>query len=116
MMLVALHYFLFRDSWSGTESHFFRYYLFQTIIFMMVITVLLLVQKTYPNYVGFAFLGLVLFKLALMLLLQKKINFEGISNAKLHFTIPYLIILVLETLFAASMLKMSTKDEKNQSL
>ncbi|MCB4234928.1 hypothetical protein LDL59_06925 [Kaistella anthropi] len=68
---------------------------------------------------GFGFMGLVMFKLMLMLLVMKKLNLNEVPNYKVHFIIPYLIALVLETLYAVKIIQdgevsESSKDEKNQ--
>lgn len=82
-----------------------RYYLFLTIVFMMVVTVISIIKKVYPQYIGFAFMGLVMLKLTLMILIMKKLNLTAIPEQKFHFIIPYLISLVLETLYAVEVIK-----------
>lgn len=118
-LMFALHFFIWQHLKIGFETTFIKYYLFLTLLFMMVVTVISIIKKIYPNYVGFGFMGLVMFKLMLMLLVMKKLNLNEVPNYKVHFIIPYLIALVLETLYAVKIIQdgevsESSKDEKNQ--
>ena len=118
-LMFALHFFIWQNLKIGFETTFIKYYLFLTLLFMMVVTVISIIKKIYPNYVGFGFMGLVMFKLMLMLLVMKKLNLNEVPNYKVHFIIPYLIALVLETLYAVKIIQdgevsETSKDEKNQ--
>lgn len=77
---------------------------------MMVITILSIFKKIYPDYLGFVFMGLILVKLMMIMIIKKKLNMVEVPNYKLHFVLPYLLSLVLETLYAVQLIK----DEKNQ--
>jgi uncharacterized protein YacL len=70
----------------------------------MVLTILSIIKKIYPTYIGFAFMGLVMFKLMIMFLIMKKLNLSEVPNYKIHFIIPYLISLLLETLYAVKLI------------
>ena len=94
----------------GFEVTFLKYYLFLTLLFMMVITILSLFKTINPKRIGFVFLGLVFFKLTIIFLIKVKLNLAEIPNFKVHFILPYLISLVLETLYAIQLIK----DEKYQ--
>lgn len=64
-------------------------------------------------------MGLILFKLMIMFLMMKKLNLSEVPNYKLHFIIPYLFSLLLETLYAVKLIPTlesgnMEKDEKNQ--
>ena len=118
-LMFALHFFIWKNLKIGFDTTFIKYYLFLTLLFMMVVTVISIIKKIYPNYVGFGFMGLVMFKLMLMLLVMKKLNLNEVPNYKVHFIIPYLIALVLETLYAVKIIQNeevseTSKDEKNQ--
>ncbi len=118
-LMFGLHFFIWQNLNIGFETTFIKYYLFLTLLFMMVVTVISIIKKIYPNYVGFGFMGLVMFKLMLMLLVMKKLNLNEVPNYKVHFIIPYLIALVLETLYAVKIIQNeevseTSKDEKNQ--
>lgn len=78
---------------------------------MMVVTIMSLFKKLYPDYLGFVFMGLVMFKLAMMFLIMKKLDFQQIPNYKFHFILPYLLSLALVTFYSVSLIQ---KDEKNQ--
>lgn len=103
------HFGLWQVLDIGFELVFIKYYLFLTLIFMMVITTLSIFKKIYPDYLGFVFMGLILLKLMLIFIVKKKLNLAEIPHYKLHFVIPYLAALVLETLYAVALIK----DEKN---
>ena len=80
----------------------------------MVLTILSIAKRIYPDYLGFVFMGLTMFKLAMFFIIRNKLKIEEVPNYKLHFILPYLLALVLETFFAVSLLKDDSKDEKNQ--
>lgn len=109
-MFIA-HFLLFRYLENCCEVTFIKYYLFLTILFMMVITVISICKKIYPDYLGFIFMGIVMVKLAMMFLIMNKLNLSEVPNYKLHFIIPYLISLLLVTLYSVNII---LKDEKNQ--
>lgn len=125
-LYILLYFFMFLvhfGIWQflniGFETTFIKYYLFLTVLFMMVITILSIIKKIYPTYIGFAFMGLVLFKLMIMFLVMKKLNLGEVPNYKIHFIIPYLISLVLETLYSVKLIQtedttVKSKDEENQ--
>lgn len=110
-LMFMTHFFLFKYVEDCCEVVFIRYYLFLTILFTMVITVISICKKLYPEYLGFIFMGLVMLKLALMFLIMNKLNLSEVPNYKLHFIIPYLISLLLVTLYSVNIIQ---KDEKNQ--
>ena len=118
-IMFFLHFGIWQYLELGFETTFIRYYLFLTVLFTIVITILSIIKKIYPNYIGFGFMGLVMFKLIIMFLVMKKLNLNEVPNFKFHFIIPYLISLVLETLYAVKLIQTeevteSSEDEKNQ--
>lgn len=123
IILYFLMFFIHFGIWQfleiGLETIFIRYYLFLTILFIMVITILSLIKKIYPNYIGFTFMGLVMFKLMVMFLIMNKLNLNEVPDYKIHFIVPYLISLLLETLYSVKLIQTgevanNEKDEKNQ--
>lgn len=108
--LVLLHFAVWEIWVKDFEEIFYKYYLFLSFIFAFVVGNLLVFQKVFPGYTGFVFLGLLLFKLAMMFVVMQKLQLSTVPYYKLHFIFPYLISLVLETLFAVQLIK----DEKNQ--
>ena len=118
-LLFFVHFAIWQVLEIGFETTFVKYYLFLTLLFIMVLTILSIIKKIYPEYIGFAFMGLVMFKLMIMFLIMKKLNLGEVPNYKLHFIIPYLLSLILETLYSLKLLQInetadSRKDEKNQ--
>lgn len=123
IILYILMFFIHFGIWQflnvGFETTFIKYYLFLTVLFMMVITILSIFIKIYPNYVGFVFMGLVMFKLMMMFLIMNKLNLKEVPHYKIHFIIPYLISLLLETIYAVKLIRnnenqTNQKAEKNQ--
>lgn len=118
-IMFAVHFLLWQYLGIGFETTLIRYYLFLTILFMMVLTIVSIFKKIYPEYLGFVFLGLVMFKLAMVFIIRKKLNITEIPNYKFHFILPYLFSLFLETVFTVNMIRSADKkdpekDEKNQ--
>lgn len=106
--MFFVHFAIWQVLKIGFETTFVKYYLFLTLLFVMVLTILSIIKKIYPTYIGFAFMGLVMFKIMIMFLIMKKLNLSEVPNYKIHFIIPYLISLLLETLYAV---KLINKDE-----
>ncbi len=104
-LMFLIHFGIWQLLEIGFETTFIKYYLFLTVLFMMVITILSIIKKIYPTYIGFAFMGLVMFKLMIMFLVMKKLNLGEVPNYKVHFIIPYLISLVLETLYSVKLIQ-----------
>lgn len=105
MALFFVHLLIWQIWVKGHEIVLVKYYLFLTLLFMMVLTVLSIVQKIYTEYVGFAFLGLMMFKLTVMFLIMKKLHLSDVPGYKYHFIPPYLISLLLETLYAINLIQ-----------
>ncbi|UOE42058.1 hypothetical protein MTP09_05330 [Chryseobacterium suipulveris] len=109
IILYFLMFFIHFGIWQflevGFETTFIKYYLFLTVLFMMVITILSIIKKIYPTYIGFAFMGLVMFKLMVMFLIMKKLNLSEVPNYKIQFIVPYLISLLLETLYSVKLIR-----------
>ncbi|MBW8360851.1 MAG: hypothetical protein K0M56_01545 [Kaistella sp.] len=118
-VMFFVHFGILQLLEIGFETTFIKYYLFLTVLFTMVITILSLIKKIYPTYIGFAFMGLVMFKLMIMFLVMKKLNLSEVPNYKVHFIVPYLISLVIETLYSVKLIQRedaieTPKDEKYQ--
>ena len=104
-LLVCLHFGILYYFRVGHEIVFLRYYLFVTLLFMMVITIMSIFKSIDPKKIGFSFLGLVLFKLILIFIIKLKLNVTEIPHYKFHFILPYCLSLVLETLYAMQLIK-----------
>lgn len=109
-LMFFVHFIIWYYFKLGFEVIFLKYYLFLTLLFMMVITFLSIFKTINSQKIGYIFLGLVLFKLILVFIFKNKLNLVEVPNYKSHFIFPYLVSLVLETLYAAQLVK----DEKNQ--
>lgn len=109
ILLFFIHFFIWQTWVKDFEIILIKYYLFLTILFMMVITILSIIKKIYPEYIGFTFLGLMMFKLTIMFLIMNKLNLQIVPHYKFHFIPPYLLSLLLETLYAINLIR----DKKN---
>ena len=109
-LLILLHFVVWKIWVQDFIEIFSKYYLFLSFIFAFVIGNLFIFKKVFPGYTGFVFMGLLLFKLAIMFLVMQKLQLSSVPYYKLHFILPYLFSLLLETLFAVQLIK----DEKNQ--
>lgn len=118
-VMIAVHFGLWEWLKIGFDVVFFRYYIFLTLLFVMVITVLSIIKNQCPQYIGFGFLGLVMVKMAALFIAMGQLDLSTVPNYKLHFAVPYLVSLILETLFAVKLIQFqdasaAEKDEKNQ--
>ena len=115
-VMVAVHFVLEHLLFAGAQERtFVKYYLFLTLLFLMVITVMSVFRNIYPDYLGFVFMGLVLFKIAMMFILLNQLHLSKIPHYKVQFILPYLIALVLETVYSINLINTAgKKHEKNQ--
>ena len=109
-VMVIVHFAIWHYFVQDFGTIFYKYYLFLSFLFIFVLTLLTLSHRLYPGFTGFVFLGLIFVKLSMIFILLNQMKFASIPQFQFHFITPYLISLVLETLFAVNLLK----DEKNQ--
>ncbi len=105
ILLFFVHFGIWQAWVKDFQIIFIRYYLFLSVLFIMVLTILSIIKKIYPEYIGFSFLGLMLFKLSIMFLIMNKLHLSDVPNYKYHFIPPYLVSLFLETLYAIRLIK-----------
>ncbi len=114
-VMFAVHFVLWQFLVKSYETTFIKYYLFLTVLFMMVVTIMSIFRNIYPNYLGFVFMGLILFKLAMLFIIMNKLNLREVPHYKLQFIIPYLVALTLETMYSVNLIQADgKKHEKNQ--
>lgn len=78
---------------------------------MMMITLIVLINKIVPQFLGLSVIGLILLKFGLMYLIRKKINFDSIPDYKYHFIIPYFMLTALLTYYAIKVINYDKKQE-----
>lgn len=76
---------------------------------MMMITLLLIINRTFPQFVGMSVIGLILVKFGLMYMIKNKLHFEAIPNFKFHFIIPYFVLTALLTYYAIQLINYDKK-------
>ncbi len=118
LMLFA-HFGIWKMLNVGFDVVFIRYYIFLTLLFVLVITVLTIIRRMFPQYIGFGFMGLVMVKMMALFIAMNQLELSVVPNYKLHFAVPYLLSLLLETLYAVKLIQIedqgtTEKDEKNQ--
>ncbi len=117
LLLVSIFLFLIQNSvvqWLSVD-HFFYYpvwgiYLFHFLITLFIFSLLYLIGKVIPRYIGFTFMGGILFKMvAAIIFLLPLIKVEGVSKIPdfCSFFVPYFIFLFLEVLLAMRVLRHS---------
>jgi len=104
ILMFFLHFFIWEMWVKEHQLVFLKYYIFLTFLYMIVLTILSILERIYPQYIGFGFMGLVMFKLAIMFLVMKKLDLQVVPGYKLHFIPPYLLSLLFETLYAVRLL------------
>jgi hypothetical protein len=118
-LMLLVHLGLWKYLEIGHDLVFLRYYIFLTLLFVMVITVLTIIRRMFPKYIGFGFMGLVMVKMMALFIVMNQLDLSAVPNYKMHFAIPYLVSLLLETLYAVKLIQIedkgaAEKDEKNQ--
>jgi len=108
-LTFIIHFAIWKFVFHLDEVTIIKFYLFLTIIFMMMITLIILINKILPQYLGFAMIGLIVMKFGLMFLVKNKLHFEAIPNYKFHFIIPYFILTTLLTYYAIQLINYDKK-------
>ncbi len=86
-----------------------KFYVFLSVMFLMLITVINIINKTVPEFLGLSFIGIILLKFVLMYLIRMKLDFEQIPHYKFHFIIPYFVLTGLLTYYTIQLLNQEKK-------
>ncbi|MCJ8154011.1 hypothetical protein MKJ01_09600 [Chryseobacterium sp. SSA4.19] len=108
-LTFLIHFSLWKFVFHLDEMVIVRFYLFLSIMFMIMITLVILIHKTVPQFLGMSLIGLILLKFGLMYLIRKKLNFELIPGYKFHFIIPYFVLTTLLTYYAIRLINHDKK-------
>ncbi|WP_268054130.1 hypothetical protein [Chryseobacterium sp. SL1] len=74
-----------------------------------MITLIVLINRVVPEFLGLSVIGLILLKFGLMYLIRKKLNFEVIPGYKFHFILPYFVLTTLLTYYAIKLINYDKK-------
>ena len=86
-----------------------QFYLFLSLMFLMLVTVINIIQRTVPEFLGLSFIGIILLKFMLMYLIRMKLNIEVVPHYKFHFIIPYFVLTGLLTYYTIQLLNQEKK-------
>lgn len=119
LYLLLLTTILFFIQWtivgSLDRNYTFYYpvtkiYIFHFLITLIILSVLYLVSKKLPQYIGYTFMGFILFKMiATIVFLIPLIKLEGVSKIPdfISFFAPYFVYLFFEIVVTLKLLKRS---------
>ncbi len=110
-LTFLIHFSLWKFVFHLDEIVIVKFYLFLSVMFMMMITLVVLINKTVPQFLGLSVIGLILLKFGLMYLIRKKLNFESVPDYKFHFIIPYFVLTALLTYYAIMLINHDKKQE-----
>lgn len=88
----------------------FSIYLFHFLVTLVVLSVLYLVSRHAPTFIGYTFMGFILFKMAAaVIFLIPLIKMEGVSKIPdfISFFVPYFLFLSYEIYITLKLLKQS---------
>ncbi|WDF46742.1 hypothetical protein PQ459_17815 [Chryseobacterium sp. KACC 21268] len=108
-LTFIIHFAIWKFVFHLDEVTIIKFYLFLTIIFMMMITMILIINKLVPEFLGMAMIGLILMKFGLMYLIKNKLHLEEVPHYKFHFIIPYFILTALLTYYAIQLINYDKK-------
>ncbi|MDP9956516.1 hypothetical protein J2X97_002175 [Epilithonimonas hungarica] len=108
-LTFIIHFILWKFIFHLDEVTIIKFYLFLSIIFMMMITLIILINKIVPQFLGLAVIGLILVKFGMMYLIKNKLHLEEIPNYKFHFIIPYFVLTALLTYYAIQLINYDKK-------
>ena len=108
-LTFIIHFAIWKFVFHLDEVTIIKFYLFLTIIFMMMITMILIINKVVPEFLGMAMIGLILMKFGLMYLIKNKLHLEEVPGYKFHFIIPYFVLTGLLTYYAIQLINYDKK-------
>ena len=108
-LACIIHFAIWKFALHLDEVIIIKFYLFLSIIFMMMITLIVLINKIVPQFLGLAVIGLILVKFGMMYLIKNKLHFEEIPNYKFHFIVPYFVLTALLTYYAIRLINYDKK-------
>ncbi|MCI3935960.1 hypothetical protein MQX03_02040 [Chryseobacterium aahli] len=108
-LTFLIHFSLWKFVFHLDEIIIIKFYLFLSVMFMMMITMIILINRVVPEFLGLAVIGLILLKFGLMYLIKNKLHFETIPNYKFHFVVPYFVLTTLLTYYAIRLINHDKK-------
>ena len=108
-LTFIIHFAIWKFVFHLDEVVIIKFYLFLSVIFMMMITLLLIIDRTVPQFLGMSVLGLIIVKFGLMYLIKNKLHLEAVPNFKFHFVIPYFVLTALLTYYAIQLINYDKK-------
>lgn len=108
-LTFIIHFAIWKFVFHLDEVVIIKFYLFLAIIFIMMITLIVLINKIVPQFLGLAVIGLILVKFGMMYLIKNKLHFEEIPNYKFHFIVPYFVLTALLTYYAIRLINYDKK-------
>jgi hypothetical protein len=109
ILTFIIHFILWKFIFHLDEVIIIKFYLFLTIIFILLITLIQIIYRNAAEYLGLSFIGIILLKFLLMFFIKNKLHFEVIPNYKYHFILPYLVLTALLTYYAIGLIKYDKK-------
>ena len=108
-LTFLIHFSLWKFVYHLDEIIILKFYLFLSVMFTMMITLIILINRVAPQFLGLSVVGLILIKFGLMYLIRKKLNLEVIPGYKFHFIIPYFVLTTLLTYYAVTLINHDKK-------
>lgn len=108
-LTFVVHFSLWKFVFHLNELLIVKFYLFLSVMFMMMITLIILINRVAPEFLGLSLIGLILLKFLLMYLIRQKLNFEAVPGYKYHFILPYFVLTTLLTYYAIRLINHDKK-------
>lgn len=120
LILFLIHFSIV--NWIVSDLNFFYpvwgIYLFHFLITVTLFSILYFVGKHFPQFVGFSFMALILFKMiAAIVFLLPLIRMKDVSKIPdfISFFAPYFIFLLIEILLTMKILRLSDEENSHES-
>ena len=109
MLTLIIHLVIWTQVENLQPNLIIKFYLFLGVMFMMLVTLINIINRTVPEFLGLSFIGIILLKFVLMYLIRMKLNFEAVPHYKYHFIIPYFVLTGLLTYYTIQLLNQEKK-------
>ena len=112
LLTFVVHFILWKNVFHLDEMIIIKFYGFLSLILLFLITIILIVNRIVPEFVGLFVIALIILKFGMMYLVWKKLNFIELFD---DFSKPYVVVTFLSVLEMAKNKEIIIKQDNNFS-
>jgi len=109
VITFILHYFYWIHNIDTSPTLLIKYYLLFSMMIVFILTIINIIIKISPNYLGFSFIGIIGIKFIIIGFIITKLKFDQVFNYKIQVFYSYVITLGIITYHTISKIKTDKK-------